>query len=270
MEKRQFLKVIFWNLLCLLLFSGLAFANTVSVSIPDTSGAPGEIIKVPILVEEILPSDTVRSAEISLTFNPEIIQSESLSVIYTGTLVQNWLPAVFISDSVINIALAGADSISGSGTLIYLRLKVLSSAMPGDSTILHFKKMKFNEGAPLALVKDGILRITPTAVFENDNLNLPQDFNLGQNYPNPFNPTTKIQFRVESLEFGDPLHTTLIIYNILGQRVRALVDEELPPGDYQVIWDSKDDRGDKVPSGVYFYQLKSSNISEARKMVLMR
>jgi hypothetical protein len=272
MEKRKILKVLGWNLLCLLLFSSLAFGDTVSVLIPDTTGAPEEIIKVPILVEDILPSDTVRSAEISLSFNPTIIQSESISVIFTGTLSKNWLPAVFISDSVINIALAGADSISGSGALVYLRLKVPSSASPGDSTVIHFKKMKFNEGAPPVLVKDGILKITPTAVHEDDNLNLPSGFSLGQNYPNPFNPATTIPFQVEGGQWSvvSPIHTTLVIYNILGQKVRTLVDEEMLRGGYQVIWDSKDDRGKEVPSGVYFYRLKSGSTSETRKMVLMR
>jgi flagellar hook assembly protein FlgD len=132
--------------------------------------------------------------------------------------------------------------------------------------------MVFNEGAPPVSAKDGILKITPTAVFENDNLNLPQNFSLGQNFPNPFNPTTSIPFKVKSLEFGvgRSTHTTLIVYNILGQRIRSLVDENLNSGTYQVTWDAKNDKGEKVPSGVYFYRLKSGDVSEVRKMVLLR
>ncbi|MCJ7459338.1 MAG: cohesin domain-containing protein [candidate division Zixibacteria bacterium] len=272
MMKKKFFKVIFWNFLSLLLFSGLAFAGTVPVSIPDTSGSPGDAIQVPISVQNILPSDTVRSAEMTLIFNPAIIQPESIKVIYTGTLTQNWFPADYVTDSVINIALAGADSISGSGTLVFLRFKVRSSALPGDSSVIHFTKMMFNEGAPTVSIKDGVLRITPTSVHENENLNLPRDFNLGQNYPNPFNPTTTIPFRVRSLEFGAgrPTHTTLVIYNLLGQKVNTLLDESLKPGLYQAIWNGKNDAGEKVPSGVYFYRLTSGSLSETRKMVLMR
>ncbi|MFH0930743.1 MAG: cohesin domain-containing protein [Candidatus Zixiibacteriota bacterium] len=270
MERSKILKTILWNFLSLLLFSGLAFANTVSVSIPDTTGAPGDVIKVPILVKDILPSDTVWSADIIISYDPAIAQVET--VIFSGTLVSGWFYEFKIFNDSIIIALAGADSISGSGTLAYLKLKVPSSALPGDTSILHFRKMVFNDGAPPVSFKDGVLRITPTSVSENENLNLPQNFNLGQNFPNPFNPTTTIPFKVKSLEFGvgRPTHTTLIVYNILGQRIRSLVDENLNSGTYQLIWDAKNDKGEKVPSGVYFYRLTSGDISEVRKMVLLR
>lgn len=271
MMKKKFLKVIFWNIMSLLLFSGLAFASTVPVSIPDTSAAPGDIIILPILAQNI-PLDTVWSADITVGFNPAVVQAES--VIFSGTLVNNsyWTNAYNIVADSINIALAGSQTINGSGTLVYIRFKVLSSALPGDSTIVHFKKMIFNDGEPLASAKDGVLRITPTSVHEDENLNLPKDFNLGQNYPNPFNPTTIIPFRVNGSQFmvHSTIHTTLIIYNLLGQKVNILLNESLKPGTYQATWDGKNDAGEKVPSGVYFYRLTSGGPSETRKMVLMR
>ncbi|MDP3024650.1 MAG: T9SS type A sorting domain-containing protein [candidate division Zixibacteria bacterium] len=110
---------------------------------------------------------------------------------------------------------------------------------------------------------------TPTFVKDDDH-NTPKRFELSQNYPNPFNPTTKIQFRVGSLEFGDPVHTTLKVYNILGQLVRTLVDEEKVPGNYEINWDGKDDSGKEVGSGIYFYQLKTKEYTETKKMVLLR
>ncbi len=57
--------------------------------------------------------------------------------------------------------------------------------------------------------------------------------------------------------FMGPIRTTLKIYNILGQLVRTLVDEEKLPGRYEVVWDGKDDRGKEVTSGVYFYRLET-------------
>jgi hypothetical protein len=132
--------------------------------------------------------------------------------------------------------------------------------------------MIFNDGEPLAFAKDGVLRITPTSVHEDENLNLPKDFNLGQNYPNPFNPTTTIPFRVNGSQFmvHSPIRTTLIIYNLLGQKVSTLVNESLEPGTYRATWDGKNDAGEKVPSGVYFYRLTNGNTSETMKMVLLR
>ena len=99
---------------------------------------------------------------------------------------------------------------------------------------------------------------------------IPHTFTLNQNYPNPFNPITTIQFTVNSLGFGDPIHTTLTIYNILGQKVISLVDEEKSPGNYQVIWDGKDDSGKEVASGIYLYQLKTKYYTDIKKMVLLK
>ena len=70
--------------------------------------------------------------------------------------------------------------------------------------------------------------------------------------------------------FHGPIHITLTIYNMLGQKVRTLVNESKEPGTYEVIWDGKDKRGDKVASGVYFYKLKAGDFSQTRKMVLMK
>jgi len=67
-----------------------------------------------------------------------------------------------------------------------------------------------------------------------------------------------------------PIHTTLRVYNVLGQLVRTLKDEEMMPGNYQVIWDGKDKNGEEVSSGIYFYQLITENKKVTRKMVLLK
>jgi hypothetical protein len=112
---------------------------------------------------------------------------------------------------------------------------------------------------------------SPTEVDE-EFVSVPEGFSLGRNYPNPFNPSTTIPFRVKSLEFGvgRPVHTTLKIYNILGQLVRTLVDEDKLPGRYNIVWDGKDNSGKDVGSGIYFYQLKTKDYTETKKMVLLR
>jgi hypothetical protein len=109
-----------------------------------------------------------------------------------------------------------------------------------------------------------------TEVEEEQIAELPNYFGLYQNYPNPFNPTTKIQFKVGSLEFGEPLRTSLVIYNILGQKVRTLLDEEILPGGHQVIWDGKDEKGRTVSSGIYFYRLKAGGFTETKRMVFLK
>jgi hypothetical protein len=94
----------------------------------------------------------------------------------------------------------------------------------------------------------------------------PRAFKLSQNYPNPFNPVTSIRFVVGN----GPTHTTLKIYNLCGRLVRTLVDEEKAPGTYSVTWDGKNNSGRDVASGIYFYQLRSGGLTDAKRLVLIK
>ncbi|MDH4222523.1 MAG: T9SS type A sorting domain-containing protein [candidate division Zixibacteria bacterium] len=111
-----------------------------------------------------------------------------------------------------------------------------------------------------------------TGISNPDNPERPLSFELKQNYPNPFNPKTTIPFslKVQGSRFNEPVHTTLIIYNILGQKVRVLMDEEKVSGDYMVFWDGKDEKGKEVSSGIYFYVLQFNDFKETKKMLLIR
>ncbi len=94
---------------------------------------------------------------------------------------------------------------------------------------------------------------------------LPEKFALEQNYPNPFNPQTSIRFGLPKSGF-----TTLEIYNVLGQKVKTLIEKELPAGYYTVIWNGNDKSGKESASGVYFYRLKSGDKSAYKKMLLIK
>ena len=97
---------------------------------------------------------------------------------------------------------------------------------------------------------------------------LPIEFSLSQNYPNPFNPSTKIRFDIPATplsSIGEGPGVRLTIYDILGRKVTALVNEQLKPGTYEVEWDAGD-----YSSGVYFYTLQTESFSETKKMVLIK
>jgi len=98
------------------------------------------------------------------------------------------------------------------------------------------------------------------------------DYKLFSNYPNPFNQHTVIRFQVSGVrdQGSGGMQVRLEIYNILGQLVTTLVDEEKMPGEYRVFWDGKNMRGEDVPSGVYFYRMQTGDFSKVKKMVLMR
>ncbi|MCD4846970.1 MAG: T9SS type A sorting domain-containing protein [Candidatus Aegiribacteria sp.] len=93
----------------------------------------------------------------------------------------------------------------------------------------------------------------------------PSTFSL-QNHPNPFNPTTTISYQLSV-----NANITLSIYNILGQKLRTLVNENKPAGYHSVLWNGTDENSQPVPSGVYFYQLTTgSDISETKRMMFLK
>jgi hypothetical protein len=95
----------------------------------------------------------------------------------------------------------------------------------------------------------------------------PGEFSLSDNCPNPFNPETKIRYTVGNRQ-TQPV--SLKVYNMLGQLVKTLVNESKEAGTYEVVWDGKDESGDQVASGVYFYKLDAQDYSQTKKMVLIR
>lgn len=105
----------------------------------------------------------------------------------------------------------------------------------------------------------------PTDVTEGKPHTLPDMYRLSQNYPNPFNPETQIEFSLAQQCF-----VTIKIFNILGQRVKQLVSEQLPVGKWTVCWDGKDDKGNDVSSGIYFYRLQAGEFVQTKKMLLLK
>ncbi len=98
---------------------------------------------------------------------------------------------------------------------------------------------------------------------------VPASFVLHQNYPNPFNPSTTIEFDI-SADGSGLQDVELSVFNILGQKVKTLVNEPLTPGHYSAQWDSKSDNNKPVATGVYLYRLKIGDQRETKKMVLLK
>lgn len=94
---------------------------------------------------------------------------------------------------------------------------------------------------------------------------IPNTIALLENYPNPFNPSTTIRYALPENTF-----VNLQIFNVLGQPVRTLVNRELPPGNQSVEWEGKNDRGQEVSSGIYFYRIEADGFARTRRMVLLR
>ena len=108
---------------------------------------------------------------------------------------------------------------------------------------------------------NGVFRsINSTITNSVENYPKPSSYSLSQNYPNPFNPNTKIQYSVPQSS-----QVVIKVFDILGNEIATLVNEEKPAGNYEVEFN-----GATLPSGVYFYQLKAGNFVETKKMILIR
>ncbi len=95
--------------------------------------------------------------------------------------------------------------------------------------------------------------------------NAPSQIALAQNYPNPFNPETVINYQLSI-----STRVELSIYDLLGKKVRTLVDEHQTAGERSVKWDGKNSRGVTASSGIYIYRLKAGGQVVSRKMLLMK
>jgi hypothetical protein len=107
--------------------------------------------------------------------------------------------------------------------------------------------------------------ITPAINATAKNTNLPDRFVLYQNHPNPFNPTTEISF-----DLPNAANAKLEIYNIMGQQVATIVDRHMEAGRHSVTWNSTNDQGDRVASGIYFYRLDAGDLVDTKKMILLK
>ena len=103
-------------------------------------------------------------------------------------------------------------------------------------------------------------KLTDEIVSVENEESIPTEFTLEQNYPNPFNPTTTISFSI-------PVegNVSLKIYNLIGQEIAVLVNENLSEGNYLFNWN-----GENQPSGIYFYKLQAGSFVDTKKMILLK
>ena len=146
-----------------------------------------------------------------------------------------------------NISSSEAPSISGSGSSVHV---VWNENRDGNWEIYYKNNPSGNA----------------TAV-ENIISELPVVYNLAQNYPNPFNPSTKIRYSIPSVTLSgvEGSRVQLKVFDVLGNEIATLVNEEKPAGSYEVNFNSS-----QLSSGIYFYKLEAGNFVEAKKMILLK
>ena len=110
------------------------------------------------------------------------------------------------------------------------------------------------------------ITVTPDPTGINELNGIPTEYELAQNYPNPFNPTTVIRYGIpRGADLKSALQVTLRVYDLLGNEVITLVNEQQSPGYYERTWNAGN-----VSSGIYLYVLRAGSFVKSRKMILLK
>jgi CubicO group peptidase (beta-lactamase class C family) len=146
------------------------------------------------------------------------------------------------------------DSTPSSGTYSW----IVNAATPSAECLMRINDIS---DSTLYDESDSVFAIDILPLVENNlDENIPTEYEVTQNFPNPFNPVTTIKYQIPELSF-----VTLKVYDVLGNEVGTLVNEEKPIGNYEVEFDGVD-----LPSGVYFYRLQAGDFVETKKMILLK
>jgi uncharacterized protein (TIGR02145 family) len=130
-----------------------------------------------------------------------------------------------------------------------------------DQAFIGHSDFSKKSGFSVRCIKD-----VPTRVDDSQNgKQIPGKFNLNQNYPNPFNPSTVISYRLSVSS-----NVKLLVYNMLGQKIKTLVNSYQSAGEHAITWNATDNSNNPVSSGIYFYKMEANGMSLQKKMILVR
>ncbi|MCL2063579.1 MAG: T9SS type A sorting domain-containing protein, partial [Candidatus Cloacimonetes bacterium] len=179
-------------------------------------------------------------------------------------LYEDYAAAVFNLSAIIENPYTEAEELLAILDQAWCILKLMDLGLRSMPEGAVFQSMTHREYRELE--KEIFARVYGLENKEEETEKLPEIYELSlQNFPNPFNPDTTILFTIPN----DSI-TNLEIFNIRGQKVRTLVNEFLPKGHHEVIWNGENEYGLPVASGVYFYRLQADEQSLTRRMVLLK
>ena len=151
----------------------------------------------------------------------------------------------------------------GAESILEGRVRLDSGEPVADAQVRIFDLTDLRQGAIVRAQTDGTGYFAlPLAALAGSVL--PERFALGQNYPNPFNPSTVIPYQLSA-----PMHVRLEVFNLLGQRITTLVDQERPAGFHTAVWNATDAVGQAVSAGVYLYRLSGDGAQLSQSMMLI-
>ncbi len=234
------------------------YFDTVVVTAPAASNSPRHVPVHLHLNGPVLSPASLLISPGQMDFNAQQNQSippQFIDISNGGQLPLNWTATILHGASWLSIS---PDSGTNDGSIT---VSVTTDLEP----MTYVDTIKIEAAGALNSPRKIPVRLNVATDVGDEPGNRPRSFKLSQNYPNPFNPTTKIDFALPRSGYA-----TLEVFNVVGQRIRVLVDGELPAGPHSVVWDGRSSSGQVVGSGIYFYRLKSQNFSDIKRMVLLK
>jgi len=222
--------------------------------INETMFQPGELLEVPVMLTN---GDNLLSFEIDLSYESEAITLEGVAwsdLIGHFTIEENY------EAGSVQIAGLGTEPDGQEGVFATVSLFIASS-FTDESFDITINKYRINESDP---VEDVVVTFTNSALGIEKNTT-PTVFALHQNYPNPFNPTTQISYDLP--ETGD---VQIMIYDLMGRKVKTLINSEQNTGFKTLQWNATNDRNESVSAGLYLYTIQAGKFREIKKMVLLK
>lgn len=205
-------------------------------------------------------------AALSLCSNGNVLSGGYSGILFSEDTCKSWMQvSALIPQAGLSIEscgiLVGTDSL---GVFLYSDDGDSLGSRNDGLTNLNIHTLTIdNNDYVYAGTDDGIWRrilSEITSVEEEEIDQVPTELSLSQNYPNPFNPGTNMQYAISSKQF-----VSLKVYDVLGNEIETLVNEEKPAGTYEVTWHAAN-----LPSGVYFYELKAGEFFQTKKMLLLK
>ncbi len=245
-----------------------------TLTLPDTSAAKGDTIDVAI---QVSTSYEIGLAQFIIEFDTTVVQfidavngADAAGFVLSKNLNLPFPPTSSAANKNILLQLSGGGISSFTGqdkkiAVISFIVKNSTGSTPlifdqtSNHTFLSSTTLTDISGGNINFI-DGSISCLSTEISNTKNWPAPMKFNLMQNYPNPFNPRTTIEFTLPEASF-----VTLKIFDATGREVKTILNEKLSAGTHRIDFDAGN-----LPSGVYFYQIKTKEKCAGKKFILLR
>jgi len=224
--------------------------------ITGTNGRGSDIVGDILFVVYSINASTLKFKAFNLSTNEKLL--EDLIQAPTSLTERTTLYLKMINNKYGYVSICNIENTSTYILKIFIDTRVNVVDLLEIKEYTRFAPIKIYNGTVYVSIAGTIYKIDKVTSLKEPEI--PTKFMLYQNYPNPFNPSTTIEF-----DIPERTNVKLIIYDILGREVETLIDKELEPGKYKVNFNAKD-----LPSGVYFYTLKTPEFTKTNKMLLIK